>query len=167
MAGERGGSVYAAYIKQQLAAQEARKASIEQRGVGVITTSGVLVSLLFGLTTVLTGADNYQLPDGAKPWLFASMIAFVTAAIAGILTNAPLYYSGVKTADLQKAVKGKIWNDPAAAAEQRVAATDVKVLATAKSRNTFKGFVLLAAVTLQIVAVLCLSLAIRVILTSD
>lgn len=166
MTEERGGSIYAAYIKEQLAAQEARKASIEQRGLGVITTSGVLASLLLGLTAVLTGADDYQLPDGAKPWLFAATIAFVIAAIAAIVTNLPLFYSGVKTSDLQKAVKGKIWRDSPANAEQRIAATDIKVLATAKSRNTFKGFVLLAAITLEIVAIVFLSFAVRVILVN-
>jgi len=166
MAEERGGSVYAAYIKEQLAGQDARKASIEQRGISVITTSGALVSLLFGLTALLTGANDYQLPSGAEPWLYAAMVAFVLAAIGGIVTNTPLFYSGVKTSDLQKAVKGSLWGDNADDAERRIAATDVKLLATAKARNTFKGFALLGAVSAQVFAVLFLALAIRVILTT-
>jgi hypothetical protein len=166
VAEERGGTVYAAYIKEQLAAQDARKASIETRGISVITTSGALVSLLFGLVGLLTGAEHYELPDGAHPWLYAAMIAFVIAAVAGIVTNVPVFYSGVKTSDLQKAVKGSIWGDTPDDAERRVAATNVKVLATAKSRNTFKGFVLLAAIVFEVLAVLFLALAIRVILTT-
>ena len=164
MGQERGASVYAAYIKEQLAVQEVRKSSIEQRGAWVITSSGVLVSLLFGLVALLTGSKGYELPDGSEPLLFASMVAFVIAAVAAIITNAPLFYSGVKTADLEATVKGPIWNDSPEDAEKRIAATDVKVLATAKSRNTFKGFALLAAVIAQIYAVSLLALAIRVIL---
>jgi hypothetical protein len=164
MGEERGASTYAAYIKDQLAAQEARKASIEQRGTWVINSSGVLVSLLFGLVALLTSAKDYQVPGGAKPWIFAAMISFVVAAVAAIITNAPLFYAGVKTSDLQKALTGPIWRDSAAKAEKRIAATDLKVLGTAKSRNTLKGCALLAAVIAQVCGVIFLALAIRVIL---
>jgi hypothetical protein len=164
MAEERGASIYSAYIKEQLAAQETRKASIEQRGSAVITSSGALVSLLFGLVTLTTRSTTYELPEGAKSWIFAAMASFVIAAIAAIITNTPLFYSGVKTSDLQQALRGSIWNDPPPIAEKRIAATDIKVLRTAKSRNTFKGFALLGAVVAEVLAVLFLALAIRVVL---
>ena len=48
----KGRAVYGEYIKEQLNAQEARKNSLEQRGLAVITTSGALVTLLFGLTAL-------------------------------------------------------------------------------------------------------------------
>ena len=54
-----GRSIYADFIKEQLDAQEARKVSLEQRGLAVITTSGALVTLLFGLTAL--GAAGYHL----------------------------------------------------------------------------------------------------------
>lgn len=67
MSAERGSSIYAAYVNEQLAAQDSRKTSIEQRGIAVITTSGTLVSLLFGLVAVLTAADDYQYPEEQSP----------------------------------------------------------------------------------------------------
>jgi len=161
--GERGSAVYAAYIKDQLSDQNARKNSIEQRGIAVVTTSGALVSLLFGLTAVLTGARHYHLPAAAKPWLSAAMAAFVLGAIGGIVTNLPLFYIGVRPSELRSAVK-KRWHDSVEDAEQRVAATQVKVLARAKTLNTVKGFVLFGAIGAEVAAVTFLSFAIGIML---
>lgn len=165
MSGERGSSVYADYIKEQLADQDSRKSSIEQRGVAVITTSGTLVSLLFGLVAVLTGIEGYELPDGAKSWLNGAMVAFVVAAIGGIATNLPLFYIGVRADQLDGAVKRR-WNDSLEDAEQRVAATRVKVIARATRLNTIKGFILMGAISAEVIAVIFLTLAIRVVLNA-
>ena len=56
----RGRAIYSDYIKEQLDAQEARKISLEQRGLAVITTSGVLVTLLFGLTALRSGGRAHS-----------------------------------------------------------------------------------------------------------
>lgn len=163
MAADSGGAIYADYIREQLTRQDERKASIERRGVNVITTSGVLVSLLFGLTTVLTGTANYQLPSGTKLWIYAALTCFVLAAVGGIVTNIPLFYSGVKPDGLKAATK-RNWGDSVDVANLRVASTDVKLLATAQKLNSVKGWVLLGAVVAQMAAVVSLALAVRVIL---
>lgn len=46
--------VYGEFIKDELEVQDKRKASFEQRGLAVITTSGVLVTLLFALAALST-----------------------------------------------------------------------------------------------------------------
>jgi hypothetical protein len=46
------GLVYGPLINAQVEDEQARKTSLEQRGLAVITTSGVLVSLLFGLGAI-------------------------------------------------------------------------------------------------------------------
>lgn len=163
MSAERGGSIYATYIKDQLSDQNSRKDSIEKRGIAVITTSGTLASLLFGLAAVLTGVQHYHLPAAAESWLFAAMIAFVVGAIGGIATNLPLFYIGVRPSELQGAVKNR-WRDSVEDAEQRVAATQVKVLGRAKMLNTIKGFVLLGAISAEVAAVIFLSVAIGIVL---
>jgi uncharacterized membrane protein len=160
---ERGSSVYAAYIESQVRDQEALKGSIEQRGVAVITTCGTLVSLLFGLAAVLTGVEKYELPSAAEPWLYAALIAFVLAAITAIVTNLPLFYIGVRVEELRGAVKNR-WSESPEDAKQRVAATQVKVLARAKKLNKVKGIFLMAAIVAEVFAVVFLALAIRAIL---
>jgi hypothetical protein len=40
------------YLKDELARQDARQSSFEQRGIAVVTTAGTLVTLLFGLAAL-------------------------------------------------------------------------------------------------------------------
>jgi hypothetical protein len=163
---DRGSTVYAEYIKDQLAEQDARQESIEKRGLAVITTSGTIVSLLFGLVAVLTGTDEFDLPSGAEPWLGAALVAFVLATLAGILTNIPLLYIAVLPKELRLLIDS-FWKDEPAVAEMRVAATQVKVLARAKILNGAKGWVLMGAFAAEFAAVICLALAVRVILIQN
>lgn len=163
---DRGSAVYSGYIKDQLVEQDARKESIEKRGLAVITSSGTIVSLLFGLVAVLTSADGYTLPSDAEPWLIAALVAFVLAALAGIVTNVPLLYLAVKPPQLRRLVDD-FWADGPETAEKRVAATQLKVLARAKSMNAAKGWILVAAVLAQLSAVVFLALAVRVVLTNS
>jgi hypothetical protein len=160
---DRGSAIYAQYIKDQLTEEDARKESIEKRGLAVITTSGTIVSLLFGLVAVLTGAKEFKLPAGAEPWLGAALIAFVIATFAGLLTNMPLLYLGVKAKELKLAV-ADLWDDEPKVAEKRIAATHVKVLTRAKSLNAAKGWILVGAVTAELAAVIFLALAVKSIL---
>jgi hypothetical protein len=162
---EGGATVYAGYIAAQVARQEERKHSFEQRGLAVITTSGALVSLLFGLTAVLTGAADYHLPNASRGWIFAALVCFVAAAISALLTNLPLKYSGV-TADALKEAIEKRWEDSRAAAEREVALTELKVLRRAKQRNRLKGLSLVVAIGAEITAVFCLAAAVATILYS-
>jgi uncharacterized membrane protein len=86
-----GSSVLAACVQEQLARQDARKTSLEQRGITVITTAGALVTLLFGLAAFTTKrSQTFALPGGASYLLVAALVLFFGAALAAILTNVPL-----------------------------------------------------------------------------
>lgn len=64
----QGTSVYSDFLAGELAAQDARKASFEQRGIAVVTTAGTLVTLLFGLAALSTSvAKAQQLSGATKP----------------------------------------------------------------------------------------------------
>jgi len=158
-----GAAVYAAYVAAQAAGQEERKGSFEQRGFTVITTSGVLVSLLLGLTAILTGSANYQLPEVSRIAILVALVFFVVAVIGGIITNLPRSYRGV-TADALKKQIDERWEDSAAAAQREVALTELKVIRRAKEQNSWKGLSLITAIAAEILAVLCLATAVGAIL---
>lgn len=69
-----------------------RAASLEQRAVAVVTTSGVLVSLLFGFSALIKGREVTNLPTAPKAFLSAALISFVAAAAASLLTIMPRRY---------------------------------------------------------------------------
>lgn len=103
-----GSEVYADFIKSMLDAEDSRKSSLEQRGIGVITTSGALVTLLFGLTATITSAKTFTLPPAARDWLTPAAILFVAAAAAGILVNVPLFYGKIEVSRATLARPGKM-----------------------------------------------------------
>ncbi len=147
-----GRAVYADYIREQLAGQEARKTSLEQRGLSVVTTSGALVTLLFGLTTLAVERESFTLPEASRALLVAAVVFFVIAAVAAIVTNMPLSYEGVTPSALLGAVKER-WNDSEALATQMTSLTRIKVLESARRRNNIKAIALFAGMVSEIVAV--------------
>jgi hypothetical protein len=78
-------TVYSDYVQALEAQETARKSSLESRGVNVITTSGTLVTLLFGLVAVLTGSESFSLPASAHAYLIVTVILFVSATALGII----------------------------------------------------------------------------------
>jgi hypothetical protein len=154
-----GRAVYGDYIKEQLDAQEVRKVSLEQRGLAVITTSGALVTLLFGLTALTVKREaTFDLPDTAAVFLAAALVFFVLAALSALITNLPRSYEGVTVEALRSAVKDR-WDDSEATASRKVALTRLTVLASAKKVNNQKGFALVGGMVSEIIAVALVGVA--------
>jgi nitrate reductase NapE component len=138
--------------------------SLEQRGLAVITTSGVLVTLLFGLTALsVRRASTFVIPDAAAALLIAALVCFVLAALSAIATNLPRSYEAVTVDDLRKAVRER-WDDSEAVASRMVALTRLKMLASGKERNDAKGKALVAAMLLEILAVALVGAAVGFVL---
>jgi hypothetical protein len=149
-----GSEVYADFIKSMLDAEDSRKSSLEQRGIGIITTSGTLVTLLFGLTTAITGAKTFTFPAAARDWLTPAAILFVAAAAAGIVVNVPLFYGKIEVgrADLEP-----VWHDDAPDARAAVAAMRLERVNAAQGVNNAKAWVLVIGAVLELAAVAMLT----------
>ncbi len=161
---EPGFAAYGELLKDELEAQEKRKASFEQRGLAVITTSGTLVTLLFALAALSTKEnDTFVLPANARTWLSAGLTLFVLAAILAVLTNVPLRYQAVTADGVKKRLNESPVRDATEAAKD-IALTRVKVLRDAKRKNGLKGLVLVCAMILEVAATFCVARAIAIIL---
>jgi hypothetical protein len=153
-------TVYGAYIKDELAGQEARKASFEQRGLAVVTTAGTLVTLLFGLAALSTAtAKGSPLLSEEKVWLGVALGLFVISAILALATNFPLKYKGPEIADIIERLKATP-EDSLEDAAYAVAEVRGDILLAAQQRNTVKGRFLFAALVLEVAAVGCVGVAI-------
>jgi hypothetical protein len=158
VATERGGSVLFPLLTQLLAEEQEKKQGLEQRGIAVITTSGVLASLLFGLGAVVTDDSQFSFPSASIVLLVAAVCFFVLAALAGLVTNAPLKYDRVEgLADL---VHDDQWNRAADEISRGIATGQVRILETARTRNGQKAVALLGAIAAEAIAVICVAFAI-------
>ncbi|MFL5924558.1 MAG: hypothetical protein ACJ743_09985 [Gaiellaceae bacterium] len=157
------GEAYAVFIEKELADQRASKTSMEQRCIAVVSTSGVLVTLLFGFAAIARKSSEFQVPDSARLWFYLALGSFVIAAVAGLVGNSPRKYRGAKSAALEHLLREK-WSDPPRVARRRVARTHVVIYHSYRRVNRFKAFVLTAAITSEVVAVLFLAVAIGLVI---
>jgi hypothetical protein len=159
-----GYAAYGDFIKDELDVQDKRKASFEQRGVAVITTSGTLVTLLFALAALSTKHDaTFTLPASARTWLFIALPLFFVSALAALLSNAPLLYQAVPAPKIRDRLREKPPRDAEAAAKD-VAFSRLDALESAKKMNSIKGWALAVAMGCEALAIGCVAVAIGFIL---
>lgn len=159
-----GLAAYGEFVKDELEAQDKRKASFEQRGLAVITTSGALVTLLFALAVLSTrSAARFTLPQAAKTWLSIALILFVLSALAALLSNAPLVYQAVPVDKIKERLREQPPRSPDRAIKD-IAISRVDALESAKKLNGFKGWTLAVGMSLEALAVGCVAVAVWLIL---
>jgi hypothetical protein len=149
----QAGPLIAGLITKELEAQRAITASLQSRGLAVISSSGTLVTLLFGLSAVATTAEHFKLPGPAKPPLYAAAVLLVAAAVAGIVTNAPRNVRATALARLRPLVESPYWEYPVGPAQQEVARTQLAAAEAVRAGNQVRARWLLAAIILEIAGI--------------
>jgi hypothetical protein len=146
----RAGEIYAAVIDFELEQERARRTSLEQRAMAVVTSSGVLVSLVFGFGAVVKGQGAVpRFPTGARVLLALALLAFVAAAVMSLITNRPRDYKplGVKN-DLEKMVS-EYWSISGDSALRSVAEFRTGEVDRWRDNNKIKAVYLQSAITLE------------------
>lgn len=156
---------YDELITALLTEERERKQSIEQRGLAVVTSSGTLATLLFGLAALVTESDSFQLPDSAKTFLIAAVMSFGFAGVLAIFTNKPLRYAEPGRDWLMKLVAPQVWDRTTRAlAARRAAEARIQSIVSFRDKNKEKVRLLTAAITLQVIGVAALAVAVLVVL---
>lgn len=85
------GALHAALIANQLAEERARKTSLEQRALAVITTSGVLAMLLIGLAAFVVNQapTTAHVDDMSRRLVVAAAAGFIAAAVLALAVVSP------------------------------------------------------------------------------
>lgn len=159
---DAAGGPWPAYIESLLRNQDVRKSSIEQRGLAVVTTSGTIVTLLFGLVALLTRRDDFTFPDTGRSLLLLSLIFFTVAAVLGVVSNAPLDYTNADLDDDERFWRW--WDESSDRSAERITATHLQLFRVAQKRNAWKGGVLIAAIVAEVAAVGSLAATVMIIL---
>lgn len=156
------GNVYAAYIQSLLDHEQDRKTVLEAKASAIITTSGALVTLLFGLVAVVTGAKNFKLPEAPRDWLIAAVLLFVVATGLGVATaNVPVPYgeASFKIDQLQQA-----WDQPTSAARANVAKAQLQLIPIAVGKNDLKAKLVFSGTLAELLALGTLAVAVILLL---
>jgi hypothetical protein len=150
------GQVLADYVEEQVELEEKRRASLESRGVGVITVSSTLVTLLFGIAAVVTKSQNFAATEDVRQRLSLALVLFAASSVIAIGTTVPLAIHSVDASALLPEIKA-LWSKDPEAVRKTTTATRIADLASVQRVNTIKSYVLLAAVAVQVFAVIVLA----------
>jgi hypothetical protein len=160
----RAGDVYAQVIDELLKFERDRKAVLEQKALAVITSSGVLVTLLFGFISIVKTQGAPTVPMLARLFLVGALIVLLISALLGLRINSPVDYSplGVKN-DLHPMVE-EHWNGTENDARQSVAEFRVEEIDRWRTENGRKAHLLQRAFLAQSCGVALLALCVVVLL---
>jgi hypothetical protein len=112
---EVSGSSFGPTIKDQLDEERARKNSLEARGIGIVTSSGALATLLFGLVAFTRGTNNqlhWNIGTPARVALLVGVGLFAVAALLGLAANYPGDYREAAVDRLENRVEPGEWHKP-------------------------------------------------------
>jgi hypothetical protein len=149
---------YARVIEAELAAEAARKQSMEQRGLGVITTAGALLTLLLAMLSAEPFEQLRAVP-ATRAFLVVAATLLALAEIAGLAANVPLGYRHFGVDDLAEMVGERGWREPADVAEWRVAQSRADFVAVNRRKNLLKARLIQCAFTLEVLAICAIAAA--------
>lgn len=154
---QSAGDAYGPLILEQLTEERARKSSIEQRGLALVSTSAALVTALLALAGLITKRSDFHLTVAAEITLSSAALLLVGGAAAAVLTNAPRGYDEVSDPHLTEMTLEGPWYKDAGEAARLVANLRREVVASARSQNQRKAKWLLAAIALEVAATMCVA----------
>jgi hypothetical protein len=158
------GSSYGHTIQSQLDEERARKTSLESRGIGIVTSSGALATLLFGLVVFTRGNVNQFHVDigGVAKWaLIVGVLLFAVASLMGLAANLPLDYREASIQKLKERVVKAEWDaqDPVEAARYD-AVLNVQVLEAARKINGVKAWLIFVGIAAEALAAVAVAVAV-------
>lgn len=154
-------------IRAELANEFTNKASLEQRGFAVTTSAGTLITILFAIGTVVEGG-LLAAAGKTRVVLLAALLCLIAAALAGIVANWPWKFAAIPVGHpggLYDLLDPTVFYGDQTVLSRRIAEVHVDQIRSLRRVNVWKAKALLAGLTLEVLAVLCIAgvIAIRVI----
>ncbi|WP_157430167.1 hypothetical protein [Actinomadura oligospora] len=156
---DNSGQAFAELVDDQLGEERKLKESLAQRGLAVVTSSGVLVALSLGATSLASRAPNSRLPGLAVAFVIAALACFIAAAFTALAVNAPRRHGVVDVQWLREAWERRDRNAHVSAYEARL-----DLLTSLRAGNRIAGRLLLGALLGELAAVILLTVAAALIL---
>lgn len=158
-------TIHGEFLADLLRGQDDTKSSLDARALSVITSSGTVVGLMFGLVAAISGAKNFELPSAADGPLTMAVVFFVMASVVSLGVIAPIWRYKTPIPGSLKKLRDN-WDESEKTARRRVYATRVVQYETALRTNQLKALVLAIAVFFEIMGIGTVARAVVVIVRS-
>jgi hypothetical protein len=146
------GTVLSDYLESELSAEQARRESLERRGLAIVTVAGALTTLLLALPSALLRDRRVELSTSTRAAALAALAGFVLTVGAATSISLPRPTRLVSTDSLLDVAQESWWHTGDEVL-QRIFGTRAEQLRQDQRANDRRGLLL-------VVASLCLALAI-------
>lgn len=166
MSGETVGDFYAAFVADQLEAEQDRRKTLDSRAVGVITSSGTFATLVFAFAAFVSTAEERTVSPAAAAALILSLLLFTASSVLALLGSRLFSYRVAEVEDLRELTNWDSWRGSGtegAEASWQIARANLTTVATLRTGNNTKSEWVVLALSSQVGAVA--SLAAAVVLT--
>ncbi|WKG03069.1 hypothetical protein [Mycolicibacterium sp. HK-90] len=162
------GRIYLAITDKLLAAEYDRRKAFEGRAAALLTSSGTMLTLIFGLTVLVTGKDAVFASPAAIYALIAAMIAFLASAVVAIVVQAQGYEYSVLSDDSLRSLArdNNEWARRADDATRAWVNKQVSTICTMRAGNSTKAKQVAFSLWSQVAAIALLAVSVGIELSS-
>ncbi|WP_157900900.1 hypothetical protein [Mycobacterium terramassiliense] len=157
------GTVFQAMVRDLLAAEYDRRTKMEGRGSMLVTASASLLTVVFGLTVVVTGKDYVFDNCYAVVAVFAALLSFIVSAVLGIVVHAYGFpYKTVDRVTLERLTdeRGPFWTMSADSAVNHDVKQQVTTICSLRNANEIMFKLVMASLIFLVLAISLLSAAV-------
>ncbi|MEU4659139.1 hypothetical protein AB0G32_35270 [Streptomyces sp. NPDC023723] len=165
-AAEKLAALYLTVVKEHVNEERVTKASLEQRGLLVITTSGTLVTLQFAVGALRTRAPSFTVPAPGLALLLASLGLFLVAAVLALIVNLPKAQLALSSDEIGRQLTGDWHHQDAVEVLASLHLSATEVLRRLRDTNRAGARLLVCALAAELTAVTLVGAAVAVILTA-
>jgi hypothetical protein len=163
MDANEAGPIFAEFLANELKSERERRATLDQRGIAVVTSSSTLVTLLSGLVAFIGLRGGTPKPGIATLVALAlSLLSFVIAAFYGLATNRSQTYTSLDERSLRLLREDDAWNLPPNRARWLIYGENVTMMQMLRSGNNQKSRLVNRALSAQLSALAFLALTILI-----
>ncbi|MFI6089535.1 hypothetical protein [Streptomyces sp. NPDC051218] len=140
---------FAPLLSDQLVDERARKDSLEQRGIAVISSAGTLVAIILGFLSLTRLGDATRMPPAALGLLVGALVSLSVASAMGLSINLPRHLPVVEV--------GELVQQSEAAITHTELAFQCALLTALRNQNRTRAQVLFWALLLEVLALVMLA----------
>lgn len=153
--------VYVEMIRSLMSAEFDRRKGIEARGAVILTASATLLTLIFGLTVLVTGKDHVFANHDALVFLLFALVSFIISAVLAIIVQGYAFkytVTGLKT--LKALTSNAFWLLDHDTATRMWVQRQVNTTLSLRAGNDVKATLVLVALGWQVVAIVLLAVSV-------
>ncbi|MCC2592471.1 hypothetical protein LKO27_03410 [Tessaracoccus sp. OS52] len=142
------GSVYTAFIEEQLKAELSRRTSLDERGSKLQQSASVTVGLFVAALGMLLGKDQH-LTGGGLTMFVVTVALLVVSFLGGVVTTVLFRYRMATPSTLKKMLAAEHWIDTEITSRNFAAWLNVTTLERLRPGNNVKALALTCGIVAQ------------------